>query len=101
MQFSYVITYRSDQEIRAANVFAVLCWLSEIRDIEVVLVEQDHRPRLTTDRLPANCTYHFVHNAGPFNKAWGLNVGFKKSSGTVVGFGDADMVMNAGALMAS
>ena len=101
MQFSYVITYRSDQEIRAANVFAVLRWLSEISDIEVVLVEQDSRPRLAIDLLPANCTYHFVHNAGPFNKAWGLNVGFKKSAGSVVGFGDADMVMNAEALMAS
>jgi hypothetical protein len=51
MQFSYVITYRSDQEIRAANVFAVLRWLSEMRDIEIVLVEQDRRPRLTIDRL--------------------------------------------------
>ena len=81
--------------------FAVLCWLSEIRDIEVVLVEQDRSPRLTLDPLPANCTYQFVHNADPFNKAWGLNVGFKKSSGAVVGFGDADMVMNAGALMAA
>lgn len=101
MQFSYVITYRSDQEIRAANLFAVLRWLFEIRDIEVVLVEQDRGPQLTIDALPANCTYHFVHNQGPFNKAWGLNVGFRKSSGAVVGFGDADMVMNTDALMSS
>jgi len=101
VQYSYVITYRSDQEIRATNLFAVLRWLSELRDIEVVLVEQDRGPQLKAGALPANCTYHFVHNEGPFNKAWGLNVGFKQSSGTVIGFGDADMVMDAAALLTS
>lgn len=85
--------------MRAVNLHAVLRWLSGMPDIEVVLVEQDRRPQLTPASLSPNCTYCFVHNEGPFNKAWGLNVGFRNSSGSVVGFGDADMVMDAAALM--
>jgi len=100
VRFSYVITYRSDQGMRAANLRAVLHWLSEIPGIEVLLVEQDRTPRVTIETLPSNCTHYFVYNEGPFNKAWGLNVGFKYSCGTVVGFGDADLVINAATLTA-
>jgi hypothetical protein len=99
-RFSYVITYRSDRKMRSDNLFAVLRWLSHLRDLEVLLVEQDRIPQVAVDALPSNCTHHFVFNEGPFNKGWGLNVGFKRSSGTVVGFGDADLVTNAGALIA-
>jgi hypothetical protein len=99
VRFSYVITFRSNLETRAANLCAVLSWLSQIRNMEVVLVEQDRTPQVTTDTLPSNCTHYFVHNEGPFNKAWGSNVGFKQSSGVVVGFGDADLVTNAATLM--
>ena len=100
VRFSYVITFRSDLKTRAANLCAVLRWLSQIRGMEVVLVEQDRTPQVRIDTLPSNCTHYFVHNEGPFNKAWGLNVGFKRSSGAVVGFGDADLVTNAATLMA-
>jgi hypothetical protein len=99
-QFSYVITYRSDQGIRAANLCAVLHWLCEMRGVEVLLVEQDRTPHLVSDVLPPNCTHYFVYNDGPFNRSWGLNVGFKRSSGSVVGFGDADLVTDARSLMA-
>jgi len=99
-RFSYVMTFRSDLGMRAANLHAVLRWLSQIHNMEVVLVEQDRTPTITIDTLPSNCNHCFVYNAGPFNKAWGLNVGFKRSSGAVLGFGDADLVTNAARLMA-
>lgn len=86
--------------MRVANLRAVLGWLSGMPEIEVVLVEQDHRPQLTAAALPSNCRYHFVRNEGPFNKAWGLNVGFRNSSGAVAAFGDADMMMSSTALVA-
>jgi GT2 family glycosyltransferase len=98
-RFSYVMTFRSDRDRRIANLCAVLRWLSQIRGMEVVLVEQDRTPQVTSDILPSNCTHYFVHNDGPFNRAWGMNVGFKRSSGAVVGFADADLITNATALV--
>jgi hypothetical protein len=99
MHFSYVITFRSDLGMRLTNLRAVLRWLSQIQDMEVVLVEQDRAPTITIDTIPPNCNHCFVYNAGPFNKSWGLNVGFNRSSGAIIGFGDADLVTNAATLM--
>jgi len=93
------MTFRSDLDIREANLRAVLRWLSHIPSIEVVLVEQDCAPRVKAQTLPANCKYYFARNRGAFNKAWGLNVGFKQSSGTVIALGDADLITDAATLM--
>jgi len=98
-RFSYIMTFRADLGARSANLRAVLGWLSPLSGIEVLLIEQDGTPKISVDSLPPNCSYCFVSNEGPFNKAWGLNVGFKRSSGVVLGFGDADLLLDRAALM--
>ncbi len=51
VRFSYVITFWSDREWRAANLYAVLRWLSQIGGMKVVLVEQDRTPQVMRDTL--------------------------------------------------
>ena len=34
----------------------------------------------------------FAYNPGPFNKSWGFNVGVRASTGSVLAFGDADVL---------
>jgi hypothetical protein len=34
----------------------------------------------------------FAYNPGPFNKSWGFNVGVRASRGSVLAFGDADVL---------
>ena len=98
---SYIITYRSDDEARRANLEAVLAWLRQFPDVEILIVEQARTPTLTDLILPEHGTYRHVINPGPFNKGWGLNIGFQHSTGRVVAFGDADMLMGAAALRES
>lgn len=99
-RFSYVVPYRGGAEqAREANLRAVLRWLAGMADVEVVLVEQDAAPTLQAGTLPPNCTHVFAPNPGPFNKSWGFNVGFRRSSGAAIAFGDADMLMNPQALL--
>lgn len=100
MKASYIITFRKDHGRRLANLIAVLDWLSWFQDMEVVLVEQDAVYTLEDVKLPSNCGVVFARNAGPFNKAWGFNVGYRHAGGNVLAFGDADMIMKRGALAA-
>lgn len=97
--FSYIIAYRSASErLRKTNLQAVLEWLALLADLEVVVVEQDRVPTLRQAELPANCSLVYMHHAGPFNKSWGLNVGFQSSTGASVAFGDADVLVSPPAL---
>ena len=93
--YSYVIPYRADSlREREENLRCVLRRLSRLPELEVVLVEQDAVSRVDSRSLPSNCVHFFIKNAGPFNKAWGVNVGYKRSSGDVIAFGDADVIVN-------
>jgi hypothetical protein len=95
---SYVIPYRADSQARSENLRCVLGRLSRLPGLEVVLVEQDAVSRVDSRSLPSNCVHVFAKNAGPFNKAWGVNVGYRKSSGDVIAVGDTDVIVNAQAL---
>ena len=102
MRASAILTYRGDAGgDRRANLDAVLRWLEATPDLEVVVVEQDAHPRLPPP--PANPAARIVHayNAGPFNKAWGLNVGARHANGDVLFFGDADVVVPGGLAIAA
>lgn len=93
---SYIITWReSGDPLRRANLVAVLTWLRGFALAEVVLVEQDVAP--TLGDLPEAAAHPqlrrvFAYNPGPFNKSWGFNIGLRASRGSVVVFGDADVV---------
>ena len=86
---------------RLENLRAVLQWVSRIGIAEVIVVEQDREPRLPCGFLPSGCRSVFAFNDGPFNKSWGLNIGFKQSSGDVLAFGDADILIDSRNLIES
>ena len=90
---SYIVTYReSGDPARRANLDTVLRWLETLQLAEVIVVEQDVAPTLGTLRPFAGLRSVFAYNPGPFNKSWGLNIGVRHSSGSLLAFGDADIV---------
>lgn len=91
---SYLITYReSDSSERRENLFAVLRWLAQWPEIEVVVIEQDSVPRLEHDLPRAKGGVGFAYNPGPMNKAWGLNVAARVAHAPLLALGDADLIV--------
>jgi N-terminal domain of galactosyltransferase len=90
---SYIITFReSGDPARRANLEAVLRWLETLQLAEVIVVEQDVAPTLGTLRQFNGLRSVFAYNPGPFNKSWGFNIGVRHSTGSLLAFGDADIV---------
>lgn len=91
---SYIMTWRAGQTSeRRDNLCAVLAWLSQCPRVEPMLVEQDDVPRLQGPLPHPACTHVFAYNPGPFNKSWGLNVGYRHSRSPWLAFADADIVL--------
>ena len=89
-----IVTYRgAPGSNRRANLDTVLAWLARSPDLETIVVEQDAHPRLAAPLPHPRARVVFAYNAGPFNRAWGLNVGARMSEADVLAFGDADIVM--------
>lgn len=92
----YILTWREGEDAsRRANLFAVLAWLAQHPQFEPILVEQDSVPRLGGGLPHPGCKHVFAYNPGPFNKSWGLNVGFRHSAHAWLAFADADIVFGA------
>lgn len=90
----YILTWRDGEDAsRRANLFAVLEWLAGYPQFDPVLVEQDSVPRLDGGLPHPACRHVFSYNPGPFNKSWGLNVGFRHVQGMWIAFADADIVL--------
>ena len=97
MSASAILTYRGASGTeRRENLDAVLAWLARTPDLEVVVVEQDTHQSLVPPLVHERASVVFAYNAGPFNKAWGLNVGARASGGSVLLFGDADVIVPGG-----
>ena len=91
---SYLITWRAGSDAsRRDNLLAVLAWLAQFPEIEVVLVEQDDAPRLESSLPHPTCRQIFAYNPGPFNKSWGFNLAFRHASTPLLAFGDADIII--------
>lgn len=89
---SYVVTYRDDGTAeRRANLTAVARWVISLPNVQLVVIEQAAAPGPALD-LPQNAHWMFCYNPGPFNKAWGLNVGARLTKTPVLAFGDADVI---------
>lgn len=91
---SYILTYRQgDDPARRENLFAVLAWLANYPQFDVIVVEQDTAPRLDGPLPHPQVRHVFTYNPGPFNKSWGFNVGFRHSDRSWFAFGDADVIV--------
>jgi hypothetical protein len=102
MRTSAIVTYRgAEGSERRANLDAVLGWLAATPDLEAIVVEQDAFPRLAGPLAHPAARVVFAYNPGPFNKAWGLNVGARHASGSVLAFGDADVIVPGGLALAA
>ena len=93
---SYIITYRAaDDPARRANLEAVLGWLRLQPLAEVIVVEQDVAPTLGDLASFPSLRSLFAYNPGQFNKSWGFNIGVRASRGSLLAFGDADVLCRA------
>ena len=91
---SYILTWRhGDGTQRRDNLFAVLEWLAHYPMFEPIVIEQDDAPRLDGTLPHPHCTKFFAYNPGPFNKSWGLNIGFRLSKLPSLVFADADLIL--------
>lgn len=98
MAVSFITSVRITDERRALNLGYALDWYRQQPDWEWVIVEQDSAPRLDEIELPDGLKRLFVVNPGPFNKAWGYNVGARAARGDLLFFCDADLLVPAQAL---
>ena len=87
---SALITYReSGSADRRENLFAVLRWLAQWPQMQVIVIEQDSMSRLDALPFGAAC---FAYNPGPFNKSWGFNVAALLARNPVLVAADADVI---------
>ncbi|WP_028603911.1 glycosyltransferase family 2 protein [Ottowia thiooxydans] len=94
MSANIILTYRGDPSgVRHANLLTVLAFLAETPEWPVLIVEQDGLPSLGGPLPHPNCAVLFAYNAGSFNKAWGLNIGVRRSNAPVIVFTDADLLI--------
>lgn len=90
---SYIITWRGlGDPARKANLKTVLEWLALLQPAEVLVIEQDVAPSLSDLPSIPGLRSVFAYNPGPFNKSWGLNIGARFAVGSVLAFGDADVL---------
>lgn len=81
-------------EYRLKNLIKVLSWHAQTHSYPIVLVEQDKSSQLLDINFPGRVSHIFVRNAGPFNKAWGLNIGAASCRSEKLIFTDADNLMH-------
>ena len=93
---SVITTFRGVDEFRLENLYAVEKFFHyEFPNWQMVIVEQDIQSTIDTKRFSGNPLHQMVYNPGPFNKSWGLNVGYQLSDGEVLVITDADMLLTA------
>lgn len=90
--FTYIIPYKHKID-RLQNLKRVLDWVAGFRGVEIILVEQDKKPRIQNIPL-RGVKYQFIKTETPFNKALAFNVGLKYATTNIIVFGDSDIIMD-------
>ncbi|KAA3625134.1 MAG: glycosyltransferase [Proteobacteria bacterium] len=91
---SMVLTVRGADSCRLRNFYAVLRHFSRIfKDWEYVVVEQDSYSKIDRSCLGCDVLHSLAFNPGVFNKSWGLNLGYRRSSGDMIVFADSDIIV--------
>lgn len=91
-KFTYIIGYRHSNE-RIFNLKRVLDWITRFNGVEVIIVEQDDMPKLSTFSL-FGYKYIFTKSEMPYNRSWAFNVGLRACTTQIVAFGDSDLIMD-------
>ena len=97
--FTYIIAYRHSID-RLKNIRKVIDWLAGFSGIELIIVEQDSKPKLPAYTIKG-FRYIFTQSDLPFNKAWAFNVGTKYATTPAIVFGDSDLIMEPTGLIES
>lgn len=91
----YIISYRESTPDRKRALHFVANWLHRaFPRMNIVVVEQDSRPRLDIGELPF-CRRLFIPNPGLFNRGWSNNVGAAATANPYLVFADVDVFMAA------
>ena len=90
---SYIINHRGDNGKRLENLEILINFISQIKSIEVIIVEQDDKSKLQNFGFVKKCKHIFVKNSGLFNRSWGLNVGYRHSKFDNLMFADNDILI--------
>lgn len=96
--FSFIIGYRHKPD-RILHLRKVIEWINGFKGIEVILVEQDSKPRIKD--LDLKCKYYFTKSDLPYNRSWALNVGAKYATSDVLIFSDTDLILNPESIIES
>jgi predicted glycosyltransferase involved in capsule biosynthesis len=95
-KITYVIAYQHKPD-RLHNLKRVLEWLSPFQGMNVIIVEQDKRSKISELNLRAK--HIFIKSDLPFNKAWAFNVATKYCDTPLIIFGDSDLIMHPQAFL--
>src|ERR1035437_8983697 len=92
-KFTYVIAYKNKPD-RLMNLRRVVDWISGFVGVEIIIIEQDSKPRIENIVFNKAVKYMFLQTDMPFNKAWAYNVAIKYATTDNIIFGDSDIVMD-------
>lgn len=90
--FTYIIPYKHRMD-RFQNLKRVIDWVAGFKGVEIILVEQDRKPKIQNIPLKG-VKYYFIKSELPFNKALTFNVGLKYATTNIIVFGDSDIIMD-------
>lgn len=97
--YSFIISYKENNDDRKRNLNELLKYLSKIIDerYEVIIIEQDEDSKankwISNFNYIKNLNYIFIKNIGVFNKGWGYNIGAKTAKGKFLIFNDTDLFL--------
>lgn len=90
-KITYVIAYQHKPD-RLLNLRRVLEWLQPFQGLEILIVEQDNKSKISELNLRAK--HIFIKSNMPFDKSWAFNVATKYVTTPIIIFGDSDLVMH-------
>lgn len=95
-KITYIIAYQHKPD-RLHNLKRVLEWLTPFGGMNVIIVEQDKKSKISELNLRAK--HIFIKSDLPFNKAWAFNVALKYCTTPIIVYGDSDLIMNPQAFL--
>lgn len=92
-KFTYIIAYRHKAD-RIMNLRRVIDWVAGYVGVEIILVEQDSKPKIENITFSRPVKYYFLETDMPFNKAWAYNYALKFATTDRIVYGDSDIIMD-------